>query len=255
MKTEIYRATGLFLQLLIAIVALKTLSGVTADTSRPIIGIVAQPTVRARTALGDQYISAGYVKLLESGGARVVPIPYDMDTRDLLALVSQLNGVLFPGGAASTKVHPTYYRTLKTIWDYVIQSNDNSDPMPLMGICLGFEQLIFMATDNADNILSGNFNSDNYTIPLNFTDKARESRFFQHAGKKIMSALATKPITMNNHKYGVSPTTFKSTPALNSFFDALSWNNDRVGNTFLSTMEAKKYPIYGTQWHPEKPLL
>ena len=32
----------------------------------------------------------------------------------------------------------------------------------------------------------------------------------------------------------------------------LSTNNGRQGKEFISTIEAKDYPIYGTQYHPEK---
>jgi gamma-glutamyl hydrolase len=34
----------------------------------------------------------------------------------------------------------------------------------------------------------------------------------------------------------------------------LSTNVDRAGTAFLSTVEAYKYPVYATQWHPEKNL-
>lgn len=42
------------------------------------------------------------------------------------------------------------------------------------------------------------------------------------------------------------------TPALSEVFQILSTNEDRVGRTFVSTVEGKKCPFYGSQWHPEK---
>jgi gamma-glutamyl hydrolase len=41
---------------------------------------------------------------------------------------------------------------------------------------------------------------------------------------------------------------------LNQFFNILSTNQDQTDPelTFISTIEAKNYPIYGVQWHPEK---
>ena len=45
---------------------------------RPIIGIVTEPTDGALSKFGDSFISAGYVKFVEMGGARVVPIPYPL---------------------------------------------------------------------------------------------------------------------------------------------------------------------------------
>eukprot|EP01133_Synstelium_polycarpum_P013238 gene13238-15556_t len=204
------------------------------------------------TKLGDQYIAASYVKYVESGGARVAPIFYDIEAEDLKTLLSQINGVLLPGGGVDLNTQPAYYETLQLIWEYIITANDNADPMPLWGTCMGFQQLNMLAAKDL-SILSY-YNSENYTVPLDFTNLASGSRLFQNATQDIMTALATKPITMNNHMYGVAPTTFSATSSLYSFYDALSWNTDRVGNTFLSTIEAKNYPIYGTQWHPEKPL-
>ena len=40
-----------------------------------------------------------------------------------------------------------------------------------------------------------------------------------------------------------------------SMFDVLSTNKDKKGTAFVSTIEAKKYPFYGVQWHPEKAML
>merc|ERR1712137_879487 len=39
---------------------------------------------------------------------------------------------------------------------------------------------------------------------------------------------------------------------LNDFFQVLSTNVDSRGRQFVSTVEAKNYPISATQWHPEK---
>ena len=44
-----------------------------------------------------------------------------------------------------------------------------------------------------------------------------------------------------------------NTPKLANFYNILSTNKDRQGVEFVSSIEAKNYPIYGTQWHPEKP--
>ena len=39
---------------------------------------------------------------------------------------------------------------------------------------------------------------------------------------------------------------------MDTFWDILSVNEDVNGLEFVSTMEAKNYPIFGTQFHPEK---
>ena len=39
---------------------------------------------------------------------------------------------------------------------------------------------------------------------------------------------------------------------LGRFWNVLSVNNDKNGIQFISTLEAKEAPIFGTQFHPEK---
>ena len=45
------------------------------------------------------YLAASYVKFIESAGARVVPIPYEVSSNSTLEKIfSQINGVLVTGG-------------------------------------------------------------------------------------------------------------------------------------------------------------
>jgi len=55
-----------------------------------------------------------------------------------------------------------------------------------------------------------------------------------------------------SHHYGIYPNHFASTSKLSSFFKVLSTNKDRGGVEFVSSIESNSYPIFGTQWHPEK---
>ncbi|EGC36406.1 hypothetical protein DICPUDRAFT_31892 [Dictyostelium purpureum] len=224
----------------------------TAVNNRPIIGILTQPTNGGMATYGDQYLAASYVKYIESAGARVVPILYDTDIKSLTSLFNSINGILFPGGGVDFDNATVYTNTIQSIWQLVIESNNNGDYFPLWGTCMGFQELALLAAGNFD--LLSSYNSENYTVPLNFTAAAKESNMLGNAPSEIFEALATQPITMNNHQFGLSPQTFSDTSAINTFFNVLSTNVDRDGNTFISTIEAKNYPIYGVQWHPEKPI-
>jgi gamma-glutamyl hydrolase len=53
-------------------------------------------------------------------------------------------------------------------------------------------------------------------------------------------------------QYAVYTTTFDGNKKLKDFFSPLSVNHDRRGVEFVSTVESKKFPIFATQWHPEK---
>lgn len=96
---------------------------------------------------------------------------------------------------------------------------------------------------------------------------------FASASREVMEIISTENVTMNNHHYGIYTSHFEETDSLTSFFNGilflycnffamqvviiifmivLSNNKARDGVEFVSTMEAFNYPIFGTQWHPEK---
>ncbi len=60
-------------------------------------------------------------------------------------------------------------------------------------------------------------------------------------------------LAFNNHGLGIHPETFANSRALTEEIAVLTIDEDRNGKSFVSTIEGKKAPIYGTQWHPEKP--
>jgi len=49
-----------------------------------------------------------------------------------------------------------------------------------------------------------------------------------------------------NHKLGVANETFFENENLMTFFKPLTYNHDKNGKTFVSSIEAYKYPFYGT---------
>ena len=216
----------------------------------PIIGIFTQPSDSPHEdCRGDcLMLAASYVKQVESTGARVVPINYYATHEDVDEVFGYLNGFIFPGGGAGLPPAAQY------VYDLVVEANDKGDFIPLWGTCLGFEWLLMCSTRNQDILdpLMGNFDSFNYSIPLNFTDEAEESKLFRDAPRDVMNILSAQKVTFNSHHEGIYPHHFVRTDELNSFYRILSTNVDRKGRPFVSTIESKKYPIYGVQWHPEK---
>jgi len=203
----------------------------------PIIGIFAQPDTDT-----EDYIVASYVKWVESAGGRVVPIPYHIPNAYAEGNFSVLDGLLFPGGSSGPSSEATYF------YNYAVQKNLAGDYFPIWGTCGGFQWLLEM---QGKATLDGGYDSENISLPLNFTSAAATSRMLADAGG-LYNILATEPVTMNNHQYGLTPTHFNNNAALTSFFSLLSTNNDRQGHPFISMIEAYKVPVYGSQWHPEK---
>jgi gamma-glutamyl hydrolase len=78
------------------------------------------------------------------------------------------------------------------------------------------------------------------------------SALFGGLSPSLKYKLAQDNLTENSHHDGIAPASFRRNKRLAAFYDVLSTNADSTGAPFVSTMEAKHYPIAGTQWHPEK---
>jgi len=235
----------------LAIVALALLATVDSN-NRPILGILTEPLGNTSSS----YIAASYVKFIESAGGRVVPVHHDASVTDLRLLFSQLNGLLFPGGAANIfrgDATPNKFReSAELLYDLAIESNDKGSTFPIHGTCLGFELLSVITAQNDSVICQGCYDTEGTPLPLQLTGAANASKLFGSLPKPLRTALTSENITENSHTSGVQPSVYQSDPLLRDFYRVLSTNRDSSGNAFVSTVEARRYPITATQWHPEK---
>eukprot|EP00299_Pterocystis_sp_00344_P013412 c6569_g1_i1.p1 GENE.c6569_g1_i1~~c6569_g1_i1.p1 ORF type:complete len:323 (+),score=63.20 c6569_g1_i1:32-1000(+) len=229
------------------------LFGLTAATTRPIIGVLTLPYYNKTTEIGD-YIAASYVKYLESGGARVIPIHYNIDPSEIPQVFSRINGILFTGGGTFITSDTTVHKTAKQFYDLAVASNDQGDPFPIWATCLGFQMLMMISSD--DSVLCFRcFKSTNMSLPLDFAPNAQYSRLFSNLPSDVFNALGTQPLTANEHTAGILLSTFNESK-LSKFYRLVSTNFDSVVNlTYVSTVEAFNYPFYAVQWHPEKSFL
>ncbi|XP_034003702.1 gamma-glutamyl hydrolase-like [Trematomus bernacchii] len=213
---------------------------------RPIIGVLAQE-VYSQKPNQTAYIAASYVKFLESAGARVVPVMINQPMEEYKKLFNSINGILYPGGGVSI-ISSGYERAAKIFYELAIEANSQGDYFPVWGTCLGFEQLMYLTSEKT--ILSQT-NTSGVALPLNFTNEIKDSRMFKDFPAELIEDLATEALTENSHKWSLAVLTHNSTEELKMFYKVLSTNTDGKVE-FVSTVEAYDYPIYGTQWHPEK---
>mmetsp|Transcript_85631 Transcript_85631/g.266272 ORF Transcript_85631/g.266272 Transcript_85631/m.266272 type:complete len:352 (-) Transcript_85631:6-1061(-) len=238
-----------------------SLAGANGVNTRPVVGIYSAPLYETAPECehGCDYVAASYVKWLESAGAESLPIPYGSTEEQVEQLFPQLNGVLFPGGGASLP------RGARSVLRLALAANDNGTHFPVWGTCLGFEWLLEMLAGRG--LVESGFDAENISLALNLTTSAASSRLLgplsavpghrdrsRAAASQLRRDLANdaNPPAMNGHERGLSPSRFAASEELSGFFTVLSTNLDRKGRAFVSTIEAKKYPIYGVQWHPEK---
>ncbi|CAN6346171.1 unnamed protein product [Urochloa humidicola] len=220
---------------------------------RPVIGIVSHPgdgaDGRISNGTATSYIGASYVKFVEAAGARVIPLVYNEPEERLLEKLSLVNGVLFTGGSEKQGV---YFETIKKVFQYVLDRNDAGEPFPLFAQCLGFE-LVSMIVSKDNNILE-TFDARNQASTLQFPSYSFEGTVFQRFDADLISKVSTSCLVMQNHKYGISPKRLRENDELSSFFRILTTSPDENGKVYVSTVQANKYPITCTQWHPEKSI-
>lgn len=222
----------------------------------PVIGILSSPYDESDPSQGS-FIVDHYVKFLEAAGARVVPVIYDQPQQSLDALQSKLNGILFTGGGLSLAEESTYYRTAKRIYDNAVRYTEAGNPFTLWGTCMGFQLLHILGSGSNHSVLQEHaYDSYYVSMPLEFTPAAKRSWVFSidDIPPKLFNAFQSENITLNLHHDGVDPAAYEECPTLGRTFTILSTNVDLKGKPFVSTFEAKKYPFYGAQWHPERPM-
>lgn len=223
---------------------------VSALNERPILGVLAQASDSEQTYLGDTYIPSTYVKYIESAGARVVPVRIKENEDYYKKMFKSINGILFPGGGVSL-TNSSFAKEGKLFYDMAIQAFDAGDYFPVWGTCNGFELL---ATITAKQEVMSKYSAEDIALPLNFSKDFSNSRLFGNLPADVFTALKTENVTENFHQSGLSPEDYDKNSNLKSFYKVLSTNTDKNGKEFVSTIEAYKYPIYATQWHPEKTM-
>ncbi|XP_061623700.1 gamma-glutamyl hydrolase isoform X2 [Phyllopteryx taeniolatus] len=215
---------------------------------RPVIGILTQiVSDEVMKQYGSTYIPASYVKYIESAGSRVMPIRLTLTTAEYGNIFSRINGLLLIGGASNLETSD-FARVSKIFYQLALKANEAGDHFPVWGTCLGMQLLTVLVSGH--NFLT-KATAENVASPLNLTRAAFSSRMFAGFPQELMKALQKEPLTGQFHHYGLTLKAFKQNLELQDFFSLISTNVGENGVNFISTLEGKKYPFYGVQWHPE----
>ena len=223
--------------------------------ARPIIGIYTAPTATESELVkyGYSYFPASYALFVQSAGAQVVPIAFDLPQPELKNIFESINGLLFIGGYGGIEDYINGFQPFLQNGEYLFklaaERIANGEHFAIQGMCLGYEMILYYSTGNYSFIEDHRL--EHVNVPLHLTPAASLSSVFESISPKFRKEIETENVTYNAHTYGVDPSSFASVPGLD-MFKVLSTNKDENGQIFVSTIESKDGNIVATQWHPEK---
>lgn len=234
-----------------------------ALNNRPIIGILTIPVSGQRNSScyglnATSTFSKIYAEFFASGGARVVPIRFDLPHSEILKLATSINGVYFPPGMTEIReVHSEFMLAAKLLWDFGIAKNEQGVYFPMFGTCMGLQTMSVLAGGPQVLEFHRYHGVTSAIQKLEFTDFARHSRIFsaQAMPPKVVDILESQYVAPNFHYDGISPASFETNAGLRETFRVVTVNHDREGLPFVSTIEGRKAPLYACQWHAEDNFL
>ena len=186
-------------------------------------------------------------------GAQVVPIFAFSETSEILTLLGKINGVLFTGGGMEFSMNNRWTKNADAIVKYAMEENDRGNVFPIWATCLGFQLMSFLTGGYVDTLTRVQGDGA-IVLPINIK---MPSSYIYSAMTPYQIEKMTKGggILYYNHNWAVTVNTYNTNQKLKNFWNMVATSTSHGDNVdFVCTMEAKKYPFYGVQFHPEKNL-
>jgi gamma-glutamyl hydrolase len=140
------------------------------------------------------------VKFAEAGGARVIPLIYNEPEEVLFQKLELVNGVIFTGGWAKKY---DYFEIVKKIFTKALERNDAGEHFPVYGICLGFELMSIIISQNRD--ILERFDAEDNASSLQFVDNVNnDGTLFQRFPPELLKKLSTDCLVMQKHKVSIA---------------------------------------------------
>lgn len=213
------------------------------------------------------YLAQSYVKWIESTGARVIPIQFDLPLPVIISLLNQINGLLLPGGniGGDDKKQLFYMSRVQFIVNFITRQNLIGNYFPIYGICLGYQLLIMAVLEKTPELALKNYYNLVNISKLYFNGE--KSIHLQKLSKKDNNVLISP--FMNDMFTDKDIYNFKNNGSAyfyhNYIFSMTGKYMNKIRDFVIPTMIVKYYnkeymcgyqfkslPYYATLFHPEK---
>jgi gamma-glutamyl hydrolase len=183
----------------------------------PIIAIVAEPNPDNTGDLIGSYVNEQYVKWLESAAAMTMVIQPWYDFEQIDEILTDVNGVLFPGGDRDLNLTKTYEQNAKHIIQRAIELYDKGKPIPIWGTCQGFQLIHSILMEEVD---LKKFDAFNYPNKINILD--RNAKVFKYFPEEDLQYSESSYIFPHYNNFGISRSQYKEYPSLNLVFNIVA---------------------------------
>lgn len=227
------------------------------------IGILTAPFISDADSYITSYMAASYVKWIESAGALVVPLEFNLPKPVLHGFLKQLNGVvLIGGGIDNKKTHSNkqfllFEETIQYILNYTKYQNRIGNYYPVWCTCMSFEMAAIFAIEG--DILETQDDISKYLINEGFY--GGDTLQWTKQSSKMKKLFTSKEIEEMNKEecvFYAHSLSLKCNSSVSKKFSKLA-NIVATGLTkdkkikYVAAYELKNMPLYGVQFHPEKP--
>lgn len=206
---------------------------------------------------GIPFVMGAYIKFVEMAGAIPIPLYSTMSEEEQKAVMNKTNGLILGGGRIPlVDEHGNvteFLKHSKFVYDYAKKLNDSGVYYPVLGVCLGHQQLFLFEAPYSDVLELEAFDDHNNPTKVNFNIRPSESKFYREFPEDIINLMQTSDLVFMSHHDGVGPETFDKHEELRDAFIINATTVDRQGRQVVASIEHRNYPFFGIQFHPEKP--
>ena len=119
---------------------------------------------------------------------------------------------------------------------------------------MGHQFMMFLVSKDPNLLKFTDSERTQDKLIFNFTDLS-ESNFFSDFSNELLNIAKTKNVTANFHSVSILTEDFLSEKKpYTQFFKLLATSLDRKGVSYVSNSEARNYPFFSSQYHPEVTL-
>jgi gamma-glutamyl hydrolase len=138
-------------------------------------------------------IQGHYGTWLESSGAMVIPLIMSKSEDEILSLLDQINGVLFPGGGIPLYQDEdgtlnTYASKLLAVYNKAKKKNDEGIHFPIWGTCWGL-QLMHVMEHPMRGVVPCCFDSYNLASTVKLKNDPRQTKLLANVDESILDVI------------------------------------------------------------------